>query len=103
MELKQHHNYVAIFVDGRIKIGRTGNIKRRLQELRRQSGRLLGYIEGEPVSARVALHTETHIRRALRGHALPGHCEWFFGPRREAAVVADFTRRTQITLEQVGL
>lgn len=101
MELKQHYNYVVVFQDGRFKIGRTCNPTRRLRELR--EGRpFYGVDIGRPVSARVALLTETHVRRALRSHALPGTLEWFYAPRREAALVAEFTAETQSTFEAAG-
>ena len=102
MELKSHHNYVVIYRDFRVKIGRTCNPQRRLKELRRE-GLFYGFDIGRPVSARVALHTESHIRRALRSQALPGTLEWFSAPPSQAAMVARFTAETQATLEAAGV
>lgn len=93
MELTQHHNYVLCFADGRIKIGRSGNFKRRLREL----GGF--YNEGRPVSRAVALAVETVLRRRLRAFALPGTHEWFYGPKRVAAEIVNLTARLQTEVE----
>lgn len=102
MNLLQHHNYVVVFQDGRIKIGRTGNPRRRLKELGRD-GRIYGYDMGRPVSSGVALHTESHIRRTLRSHAMPETLEWFEASKYDALVVVKFTAETQSTLEAAGV
>lgn len=95
--LKQHHNYVALYVDG-FKIGRTCNPARRMRELRP-----MAMMAGFAVSREVALHTETHIRRVLRAYALPGTLEYFEASQAEALEVVDFTRQTQQTLEAAGV
>jgi hypothetical protein len=97
MSLKRHHNYVAVYSDG-FKIGRTANPARRMRELRP-----MAMFAGHAVSPRVALHTETHIRRVLRQFALPGTLEYFEGSKAEALEAVAFTARTQKTLEAAGV
>jgi hypothetical protein len=97
MELKQHYNYVAFYRDG-FKIGRTSSPKRRMKDVRAMAFEL-----GRPVSHKVALHTETHIRRVLRRFALPGTLEYFEASPEEALEVVAFTARTQATLEAAGV
>ena len=98
MKFTQHHNYVAIYLDG-FKIGRTGNVDRRKRELKGTCA----FIAGKPVSALVALHTETHLRRVLKSFALPGSFEYFEASENEALEVIAFTDRTQNTFEEAGV
>jgi hypothetical protein len=97
MELKQHYNYVAFYRDG-FKIGRTSLPKRRMKEVR-----AMAFDLGRPVSRKVALHTESHIRRVLRRFAIPGTLEYFESSPEEALEVVAFTARTQATLEAAGV
>ncbi len=96
MELK-HFNYVAFYADG-FKIGRTTRPAKRMREVR-----AMAYELGKPVTAAVALHTESHIRRVLRPFALPQTLEYFEASHDEALQVVDFTARTQETLEAAGV
>lgn len=97
MELKQHYNYVAFYSDG-FKIGRTSSPIRRMRQIR-----AMAFDLGSPVSRRVALHTESHIRRVLRPFALPGTLEYFEASKDEALDMIDFTARTQATLIEAGV
>ena len=92
-----HYNYVAFYSDG-FKIGRTTRPTQRMREVR-----AMAYELGKPVSAAVALHTESHIRRVLRRFALPQTLEYFEASVEEAFDVVEFTARTQQTLEEAGL
>jgi hypothetical protein len=92
-----HYNYVALYKDG-FKIGRTKNPLRRMRQIR-----AMAFDLGSPVSDRVALHTETHIRRILKRFAIPGTFEFFESSMDEAFEVIDFTARTQTTLKESGV
>lgn len=96
MELTQHHNYVALFNDGRLKIGRTGNIKKRMRYYRG----VYHCIEGRAVSPLIARFVERNIREVFAGRTLPGTFEWFDGADKETlCVFAEMTARMQNELE----
>lgn len=98
MELKQHphHNYVALFGDGRIKIGRTGNIKKRMRYYRG----VYAFVEGRPVTPLVARFVERNIREVFAGHTVPGTFEWFDNGDKDTLIVfAEMTARMQSELE----
>ena len=97
MELKQHHhNYVALFTDGRLKIGRTSNIKKRMRYYRG----VYHCIEGRAVSPLIARFVERNIREVFAGRTLPGTFEWFDGAdKKTLCVFAEMTARMQDQLE----
>lgn len=96
MELKQHHNYVALFSDGRLKIGRTGNARKRVRYFRD----LYAFEAGRPVTALVARFVERNIREVFAGRTVPGTYEWFVDADKESLVIfAEMTARMQDQLE----
>lgn len=96
MEIKTHHNYVALFGDGRLKIGRTSNMKKRLRYYRG----VYHCIEGRPVSKLIARFVELEIRRAFVGRTVPRTLEWFAEADKPTLLAfAEMTARMQDQLE----
>lgn len=97
MDLK-HFNYVALMNDGRLKIGRTTNVRRRMRQL----GGVYHCEPGRPVTRVVARFVESNIRQVFAGQTIPGTYEWFAqADKATLCVFAEMTERMQGELEAV--
>lgn len=95
MNHPRHHNYVILFNDGRMKIGRTGNMKKRLSYYKGVHTCLAGRLV-DPVVARFV---ERDIRQTFKGRTMPGTVEWFGNEDKATAFAfAEMTARMQAQL-----
>lgn len=98
MQNTNHYNYVVLFNDGRIKIGRSGNMKKRLGYFKD----VYACLAGRPVDPIIARFVEREIRRTFKGRTLPGTLEWFGNANKSTAVAfAEMTARMQTQLTTV--
>lgn len=80
---KTHSLYAAYFSDGRIKIGVTADVPKRMsyyaQEARRNRVSSLTWWSCAPIEHGTALLIEKSMCRHMREYAMPRHREWFEG------------------------
>lgn len=82
---KRYYNYVVMLLDGRIKVGITGNPTQRRTRYNHLFYKKTGYVcwyhfsEGLP-SKELALQVERELCRRNSRIAIPGHREWFKVP-----------------------
>lgn len=98
--MRTHRNYVAFFAGtGRVKVGITANLKKRLSYYRQEATRHdLGYVAiegGQPQTARVARLVENEICRYLKPYAIARHREWFVMDAEGFMEMVAMTRRFQ--------
>jgi hypothetical protein len=98
-------NYVAFFSQtGRIKVGITGDIQKRMGYYRQEARRHdLGHVTfacGQKNYKGLARTVETELCRALKQCAVPQHREWFAGDYEAFQAVVALTRRMQAEMRE---
>ena len=101
-----YFNYAIYFPEcNQIKIGRTSDLNRRLNEHVRLARKLgytkVSYAYSETQSKAVAQVTELEIRRGMRDCAIPGSCEWFSGGLGAFSSIARLTRLKQAQVSKL--
>lgn len=98
-------NYVAYFPQTwRIKIGITGNIRKRISYYRQEARRHdLGTVTvtcGRKHYKGLARIVETELCRALKPWAVPRHREWFVGDYDTFQAIDALTKRMQAEMRE---
>lgn len=102
----KHCVYAVHFADGRIKVGVTADVAKRMsyyaQESRRNRVESIVWWSCAPMDRAFAYLVERHFCREMRDAAMPRHREWFEGNAEAfASVTAALERlRTSVALPE---
>lgn len=92
-----HSLYAVHFSDGRIKVGVTSDVSKRMsyyaQEARRNRVESLTWWSCAPLDRHLALLVERHFCREMSDLAMPRHREWFEGDSEAFASVIGALQR----------
>lgn len=97
-----HRVYAVYFADGRIKVGVSANVRRRMsyyaQEARRNRIRCLTWWACAPMDKGLAFLVERHFCREMRGAAMTRHREWFEGDAAAYAAIVPALERLRASV-----
>lgn len=105
-QAKTHAVYAVYFSDGRIKVGVTADVPKRMsyyaQEARRNRVDSLTWWSCAPVERWIALRIETHICRHMREFSMQRHREWFAGDTNDFGAFVAALERLRVAAADEG-
>lgn len=101
--MNAHHLYAIYFFDGRVKLGITGQLQRRMSYYRQEAvrNRISGFnwCAFKPFAHRAdALRAESALCQAFRSLAIQGHREWFEMSANDFGVVLTACERLRVDM-----